>query len=483
MSIFEPRGPFLFYTDEVEKSKDEAQQEEEKIQEQLCELMYMQQQYHGIIKEQRYALRDSKLRCQYGTRYARLDCIEDNGILKHRFPVFTICDCTTENIHGFGSCLCPEANYRGRLPMTVASSSREGIAVRADCNVFPHICVPLIGGEEQWKQIDGDLLVETNAQGYVPMLMDNAVLVCQYGGIISICDVSDVEEEEEISITQKKYVVLVHKLNIREKADENSKSLKTCEPAERINIMFSTDSKSESRLEELDSNGDIWAKVDLGEGETGWVAARYIIPDEPVVTTFPNVVICKKTENGEITETTYNPTIQWGQAGHGDYNGKPLQDDDDRYIVAVGVRIFRKEYPDNGPILDNEFEAFSGKIDVYVKDRDTGEELKDPIKCIRREMDMKAHTYNHYPYEGKEPEHKNLQVKMLLENGELMESGIWQTGIRYPDVSGSEWESKTTGSCIIEFCSDNTKGINCSKYELVKVVAYLKDDPINTIEG
>ena len=88
MSIFEPRGPFLFYTDEVEKSKDEAQQEEEKIQEQLCELMYMQQQYHGIIKEQRYALRDSKLRCQYGTRYARLDCIEDNGILKHRFPQF-----------------------------------------------------------------------------------------------------------------------------------------------------------------------------------------------------------------------------------------------------------------------------------------------------------------------------------------------------------------------------------------------------------
>lgn len=204
MSIFDPRGPFLFCNNEVEKSEEEAQQEEEKIQEQLCELMYMQQQYHGVIMEQRYALRDSKLCCQYGTRYARLDCIEDNGILKRRFPLLTVLDCTIENIHSFGSCLCPEANYAGRLPMTVASSSREGIAVQADCNIFPHICVPLIGSADQWKQIDGDLLVETNAQGYVPMLTDNAVLVCQYGGIISICDVPQVDESDKSQLITMK---------------------------------------------------------------------------------------------------------------------------------------------------------------------------------------------------------------------------------------------------------------------------------------
>ena len=199
MSIFENYGPFLFPSDEKDKSEEEAKQEEERIQEQLCELMYMQQQYHGIIKEQRYVLRDSKLCCQYGTRYARLDCIEDNGILKRRFPVLTVFDCTTENIHSFGSCLCPEANYAGRLPMAVASNSREGIAVQADCNIFPHICVPIISGEDRWKQIDGDLLVETNAQGYASMLTDNAVLVCQYGGIISIVEVPDAEEEEDIA--------------------------------------------------------------------------------------------------------------------------------------------------------------------------------------------------------------------------------------------------------------------------------------------
>lgn len=202
---FDPHGPFLFVTNEIDMSEEEAKQEEERIQEQLCELMYLQQQYHGIIKEQRYVLRDSKLCCQYGTRYARLDCIEDNGVLKRRFPVLTVFDCTTENIHSFGSCLCPEANYVGRLPMTVASNSREGIAVQADCNVFPHVCVPLIGDKDNWKQIDGDLLVETNAQGYAPVLTDNAVLVCQYGGIISIVEVPDAEEEEKEGQENKLY--------------------------------------------------------------------------------------------------------------------------------------------------------------------------------------------------------------------------------------------------------------------------------------
>lgn len=97
---------------------------------------------------------------------------------------------------------------------------------------------------------------------------------------------------------------------------------------------------------------------------------------------------------------------------------------------------------------------------------------------------MKAHTYNHYPYEDEDmkTKHKNIQVRMLLESGELMESGIWQTGIRYPKASGTEWAPNTTGSCIIEFCSDNTGNLDCSKYELVKVVAYLKDDPMNTVE-
>lgn len=197
MSIFENYGPFLFPSNEKDMSEEEAQQERKKLQEQLCELMYMQQQYYGIIQEHKYALRGSKLRCRYGTYLAHLDCTKDHGILKDRFPALTVSDCAAENIHNFGWCLCPEANYRGRLPMTVANQY-EGIrAIRAPYNIFPHICVPLIDGEHGWKQIDERLLVEVNRRGYVPLLTSNAVLVCQYGGIISIVEVPDVEEEEE----------------------------------------------------------------------------------------------------------------------------------------------------------------------------------------------------------------------------------------------------------------------------------------------
>lgn len=339
MSIFVTYGPFMFGESGKDMSEEEAQQEKERIQEQLCELMYMRQQYHDIIKEQRYALRDSKLCCQYGTSYARLDCISDYGILWHRKPVLTVVNCTTENIHGFGSCRCPEENYAGRLPMTVSKHSSGFQAFLAPGNTFRHICVPLIGGEDRWKQIDGDLLAEVNAQGYAPLLMDNAVLVCQYGGIISICEVPDGEEEN--SVILKRYVVLGHNVNIREEADTKSKVIRTHNPAERIDVIFYSDSRSEWRSEKIGSNGDIWAEVDIGEGERGWVDAEYIIPDEPVVTTFPKVVIEERIENGILTKTTHNPTIKWGQAGRGHYNGKPLKSND-RYIVVGGLEFFEK---------------------------------------------------------------------------------------------------------------------------------------------
>lgn len=200
MSIFVKHGPFLFLKDEKDMSEEEAQQEEERIQEQLCELMYMQQQYHRIIKEQRYALRGSKLCCQYGTEHAGLNCLRGHGILWRGLPLLTIVDCTTENIHSFGSCLCPEVNYMGRLPMTITSDPKCSPAELAPGNIFPHICVPLIGEGDRWKQIDGDLLAEVNAQEYEPLLTDNAVLVCQYGGIISICEVPDAEEEEKTQL-------------------------------------------------------------------------------------------------------------------------------------------------------------------------------------------------------------------------------------------------------------------------------------------
>lgn len=190
MSIFDRYGNFVYLNDGSLSSEEEAE-EQKRRQEQLCELMSMYQRYCGISTEQQYVSRGSKLRCQYGTELVQLDCLEDYGIYRGVWPLLTTLDCKPENIHDFGSCLCPEVNYLKRLPMTVEKTADGKKAIKAVYNQFPHICIPLVDEEHGWRQIDTDLLVEVNVQGYAPMLLSNAVLVCQYGGIITVEEVPE----------------------------------------------------------------------------------------------------------------------------------------------------------------------------------------------------------------------------------------------------------------------------------------------------
>ncbi|WP_460644179.1 PAAR-like protein [Lacrimispora brassicae] len=66
-------------------------------------------------------MRGSKLSCSYGTDYSLLDTSQDHGIYKENPPVMTTIDGGKSNIYHFGSCLCPEFNYTGHLPMTVGT--------------------------------------------------------------------------------------------------------------------------------------------------------------------------------------------------------------------------------------------------------------------------------------------------------------------------------------------------------------------------
>jgi len=157
-------------------------------QERSLELMYMHQQYHGIIEKQQYTLRGSKLSCSYGTEYSLLDTSQDHGIYKGNLPVLTTIDCSKSNICGFGSCLCPESNYAGRLPMTVGSKNGK-TAKRASYNNFAHICIPMVSEGSAWQQVDHSIMAKTCAKAYVPLLLDSAALICQYGGIIKIVEV------------------------------------------------------------------------------------------------------------------------------------------------------------------------------------------------------------------------------------------------------------------------------------------------------
>jgi hypothetical protein len=188
MAMFDSIGDFMFPNDGNLSDKEE-QREEKRHQEQSLEMMYMYQLYYGAIEENKYALRGSVLSCQYGTKYAKLDCLKDHGVYKGKNPVLAITDCAESNIHNFGSCLCPESNYAGRLPMTVGQDSNGVAAIKVPQNTYAHICVPVIGKSSVWHQAGSDVLIDANQKGYVPMLLDDAVLICQYGGIIRIVEV------------------------------------------------------------------------------------------------------------------------------------------------------------------------------------------------------------------------------------------------------------------------------------------------------
>ncbi|WP_143320638.1 hypothetical protein [Clostridium sp. HBUAS56010] len=145
---------FVFPDDGKKRSNEEKWQEEKRRKDQSLELMYSYQQYYGMVEQHKYALRESILFCQYGSRYAKLDCIEDHGVYRGVNPVMTITDCSESNIHNFGSCLCPEANYAGRLPMTNEVDSMGFRAQKAPQNKRAHICVPIISENSVWHQVD-----------------------------------------------------------------------------------------------------------------------------------------------------------------------------------------------------------------------------------------------------------------------------------------------------------------------------------------
>ena len=199
MALFDNIGNFLF-PNNGNLSNEEEQKEEKKHQNQYLEMMYMYQRYYGVVETKKYVLQGSILSCQYGTKLSKLDCLEDHGVYSGGNPVMTISDCADSNIHSFGSCLCPEKNYEGRLPMTVAQDSKGTPAKKAPGNNYAHICVPVINENSVWHQVNSNVLINVNQKGYVPMLVEEAVLVCQYGGIIRVKEVSNTIKKKVLTI-------------------------------------------------------------------------------------------------------------------------------------------------------------------------------------------------------------------------------------------------------------------------------------------
>lgn len=187
---FDRHGLFLFETGcNLQESLESSKVDGAAHEKQMLQLMYMYQTYHNIVQISQYASRGSKLVCQYGTKPALLDTLEDHGVYAGTRPVMTCTDCERVNLHDFGSCMCPESFYENRLPMTVPVH-RNGIpAKQAPYNKYPHICVPLVDTQKGWYQAETGVFVEESNGTAYQALLDRAFLVCQYGGMITIPEV------------------------------------------------------------------------------------------------------------------------------------------------------------------------------------------------------------------------------------------------------------------------------------------------------
>ncbi|GLC81720.1 PAAR-like protein [Lacrimispora brassicae] len=263
MSTFNTIGDFIW-------ASDNKKNEEKEQQEQYLELMYMHQQYNGILSKQQYALRGSKLSCSYGTDYSLLDASQDHGIYKENSPVMTTIDSGKSNIYHFGSCLCPESNYKGRLPMTVGTLKNGKKAKKASYNNYAHICVPMVPEGSAWKQVDHSIMAKTCAEGYAPLLLDSAMLVCQYGGLIRIVEVPQTGTTKGAGQIADKYFAN-ERLKIR--ATPNGQQI----DGDRVFIPGAIvkvhESKETQKVEDSDST---WIKVYYDVSKVCWVGKEVL---------------------------------------------------------------------------------------------------------------------------------------------------------------------------------------------------------------
>ncbi len=98
--------------------------------------------------------------------------------------------------------------------------------------------------------------------------------------------------------------------------------------------------------------------------------------------------------------------------------------------------------------------------------------------------DFKAHTYNKYPEtkfskpKGKRKPHNKNANEIVTVN---VESGFYQTGIRYPYSNNTDFKEENIDGSIVEFYPnykqvEKDKNINLAQFELLEIEVKLKNE-------
>ena len=208
-----------------EGNKDKLSNKEKEL---AIDLMAKHFSFFGEInylKENEAVLRGAKITCTHGNKTICLDAYKDHGVYDHKIPVMTCSDCKQgQNIYSFGACGNDkfEPVYSEQLPPP------KGYVKDAQ-GVDRHKCLPLLdkswgtggaksriaivcfngigSGDWLWNKMDytdeRKLAVLEEYSGminkgeYVEILLSQANLLCLYGGIITVEENPEVEEDFE----------------------------------------------------------------------------------------------------------------------------------------------------------------------------------------------------------------------------------------------------------------------------------------------
>ena len=197
-------GSFLFESYMSIADSAAGLENKEKIAEEIAlDLMAKHAEFYSEMKQEELVKRKSVLMCGKGSRLLQIDMCLDHGVESGNEPVMSCKDCKPENIQGFGTCISP-------IPV----KSPEWTHYPFLNSDGKYQCMPVLG--KRWIQNDSRIYLETRDEGTVEALKSGAYLTCIYGGVITVVEVEEKEEEIE------ELLINIKSANIREEPGGNS---------------------------------------------------------------------------------------------------------------------------------------------------------------------------------------------------------------------------------------------------------------------
>lgn len=438
-------GDFIF--------ENYKEQDSDKYEKKALELMCRHFEFYGQLNSPdiEYVTRGAKLSCTHGNRYIYLDAARDHGVYDGKNPVLTCKDCKKEeNIKDFGACGNGkfEPLYSEEAPHPAQTALNRNGQER-------YVCLPVLLGE--WGY--GDINSRSLLIGEV--LIDKAYKVYKKESF----DSGEFSEDTIEQIAKNQIQNMVEDV-------EYSQALMKCDNllclyGGVITIEENPEPEEESVIEDNSEMGELEEEnLGLPRGEeiyiTSWLKAY---KGEPDGKNGKRVYYDK--EARELLRTDY-PKIDWySYEEQTEKNGNcadhlegqefistdrgVLIDEKERYWITLGPRVIDSDYPDTGNCQAEYFaDSIGCRVDVVLSKMDNKDE-HIYLECVWS-GNIKAHTSG---------------------------NGIYQTGVPYINSTQAKTEpfkEEYVNGSIIEFTGkDPHETGTMSEYMVDYLIVYPKE--------